>query len=70
MFTGLTEGTGTVSSLQREGTGMRLEIELPPEMAAADTGAIAEPGDSIAINGSFFNTERMVSQYVTKAYFR
>lgn len=51
MFTGLTEGTGTVSSLQREGTGMRLEIELPPEMAAADTGAIAEPGDSIAING-------------------
>ena len=26
--------------------------------------------NSIAINGSFFNTERMVSQYVTKAYFR
>jgi starch phosphorylase len=25
---------------------------------------------SIAINGSFFNTERMLSQYVTKAYFR
>lgn len=25
---------------------------------------------AIAINGSFFNTERMVSQYVTKAYFR
>lgn len=25
---------------------------------------------SIAINGSFFNTERMVNQYVTKAYFR
>jgi len=24
---------------------------------------------TIAINGSFFNTERMVSQYVTKAYF-
>lgn len=24
----------------------------------------------IAINGSFFNTERMISQYVTKAYFR
>jgi starch phosphorylase len=25
---------------------------------------------AIAINGSFFNTERMISQYVTKAYFR
>ncbi|MFC1747201.1 alpha-glucan family phosphorylase [Pseudomonadota bacterium] len=25
---------------------------------------------AIAINGSFFNTERMVSQYVTKAYFK
>jgi starch phosphorylase len=25
---------------------------------------------AIAINGSFFNTERMLSQYVTKAYFR
>ena len=25
---------------------------------------------TIAINGSFFNTERMVNQYVTKAYFR
>ena len=26
--------------------------------------------NTIAINGSFFNTERMVNQYVTKAYFR
>jgi len=26
--------------------------------------------NTIAINGSFFNTERMISQYVTKAYFR
>jgi starch phosphorylase len=26
--------------------------------------------NAIAINGSFFNTERMISQYVTKAYFR
>jgi len=25
---------------------------------------------AIAINGSFFNTERMISQYVTKAYFK
>lgn len=26
--------------------------------------------NAIAINGSFFNTERMISQYVTRAYFR
>jgi starch phosphorylase len=26
--------------------------------------------NAIAINGSFFNTDRMISQYVTKAYFR
>ncbi len=26
--------------------------------------------NAISINGSFFNTERMISQYVTKAYFR
>lgn len=26
--------------------------------------------NTISINGSFFNTERMLSQYVTKAYFR
>lgn len=26
--------------------------------------------NAIAINGSFFNTERMLNQYVTKAYFR
>jgi hypothetical protein len=25
---------------------------------------------AIAINGSFFNTQRMVSQYVTDAYMR
>ncbi|MDP1648594.1 MAG: hypothetical protein Q8M01_10385 [Rubrivivax sp.] len=27
-------------------------------------------GHAIALNGSFFNTERMVDQYVRKAYFR
>ena len=26
--------------------------------------------NAIALNGSFFNTERMVDQYVRKAYFR
>ena len=31
---------------------------------------IAVMRHAIAINGSFFNTERMISQYVTKAYFR
>lgn len=31
---------------------------------------IAIMRNAIAINGSFFNTERMINQYVTKAYFR
>jgi len=26
--------------------------------------------NAIAINGSFFNTERMLSQYISKAYFK
>jgi len=26
--------------------------------------------NAIALNGSFFNTERMVDQYVRKAYYR
>jgi starch phosphorylase len=25
---------------------------------------------AIAINGSFFNTERMLNQYIAKAYFK
>ena len=28
-----------------------------------------EVGSAIALNGSFFNTQRMVSQYITNAYF-
>ena len=40
--------------------------------AAADTETYWDGPlrHAIAINGSFFNTERMVGQYVSKAYFR
>ena len=36
----------------------------------AQDGYIDVMRNAIALNGSFFNTERMVDQYVRKAYFR
>ena len=48
----------------------RLENTIIP-MYYHDRSAYMEiMRNTIAINGSFFNTERMISQYVTKAYFR
>lgn len=47
MFTGLVEGTGTISSLQPEGdAAVRLAIEVPELMAGEGT-----LGESVAING-------------------
>lgn len=47
MFTGLVEGTGTISSLQPEGdAALRLAIEVPGAMAGEST-----LGESVAING-------------------
>ena len=47
MFTGLVEGTGTISSLQPEGdAAVRLAIEVPGFMVGECT-----LGDSVAING-------------------
>jgi riboflavin synthase len=47
MFTGLVEGTGTISSLQPEGdAAVRLAIEVPDFMAGECT-----LGESVAING-------------------
>ena len=44
MFTGLVAGTGSVESLVREGSGVRLRVrsELATELS---------PGDSVAVNG-------------------
>jgi riboflavin synthase len=49
MFTGLVEGTGTVSRLALEPAGLRLTISPPEEMTSErDRCGI---GDSVAING-------------------
>lgn len=46
MFTGLVEGRGTVVDIRPDGPGIRLTIEVPPEM-----GGDCELGASVAING-------------------
>ena len=42
MFTGLVEAVGSVSALERNGAGARIEVEAPLELRA---------GDSVAVNG-------------------
>ena len=52
MFTGLIEGVGQVVGLTAEGAGVRLDVQVPGEMLAADaTHPAALLGDSVAING-------------------
>jgi starch phosphorylase len=48
----------------------KLENIIIPMFYHNRTAYIQVMRNAIAINGSFFNTERMVSQYVAKAYFR
>lgn len=45
MFTGLIETIGTVTSAERRGTGLRLEVDLGPAAEGV------RPGDSIALSG-------------------
>ncbi|MDZ7652468.1 MAG: alpha-glucan family phosphorylase [Burkholderiaceae bacterium] len=48
----------------------KLETVILPLYYRAQDGYIDVMRNAIALNGSFFNTERMVDQYVRKAYFR
>ncbi len=52
MFTGLIEEVGSIRSMRPSGGGSDLEI------AAAETGAEAEVGESIAVNGTCLTVER------------
>lgn len=47
----------------------KLEQKVMPIYYNSRDGFIEIMRNAIALNGSFFNTERMVNQYVTKAYF-
>lgn len=57
--------TGHANSLYR-----KLEREVIPIFYQDRTRFIEMMRHAIAINGSFFNTQRMLHQYVLKAYFR
>ena len=48
----------------------KLEKEILPLYYLRRDDYIAVMQHAIAINASFFNTERMLSQYITKAYYR
>lgn len=63
------EGEGAVVS-EAEMLYRKLENIIIPMYYYNRDAYINVMRNAIAINGSFFNTERMVSQYVTKAYFR
>ncbi|MEZ5398789.1 MAG: hypothetical protein R2729_03915 [Bryobacteraceae bacterium] len=48
----------------------KLELMILPMFYGRPTCALAEiMRSTIAVNGSFFNTQRMVSQYMSNAYF-
>jgi riboflavin synthase len=51
MFTGLIESLGKVSDRKRDGSAMRLTIEVPETMADDEDRAAIRIGDSVAING-------------------
>ena len=48
----------------------KLEHIIMPLYYKDNRNFVAVMRAAIAMNGSFFNTERMVNQYVTKAYFK
>jgi starch phosphorylase len=48
----------------------KLEQQVLPMFYQDREGFIAVMKHSIALNGSFFNTQRMLQQYVLRAYFR
>jgi starch phosphorylase len=48
----------------------KLEIDVLPRFYGERDRFVDMMSHSIALNGSFFNTQRMVQQYVMKAYFR
>jgi len=62
--------TGDERSVDAEALYNKLESVVLPLYYRERDGYIDVMRGAIALNGSFFNTERMVDQYVRKAYFR
>lgn len=65
-----TKTTPPVSNHEAEILYSKLENIIIPMYYHNRDAYVEIMRNAIAINGSFFNTERMISQYVTKAYFR
>ena len=62
--------TSTADNAEAEILYSKLENIILPMYYQNRDAYIQIMKNTISINGSFFNTERMLSQYVTKAYFR
>jgi starch phosphorylase len=66
---GDTRGTTSDWSADAESLYTKLERGIVPMFYKERNGYIDVMRHAIALNGSFFNTQRMVQEYVTKAYF-
>ncbi|MDH5219233.1 MAG: alpha-glucan family phosphorylase, partial [Gammaproteobacteria bacterium] len=62
--------TSSATNTEAEILYSKLENTILPMYYQNRDAYIQIMKNTISINGSFFNTERMLSQYVTKAYFR
>ena len=64
------EAVATDPLLHADAIYDKLEQVILPMYHHDREGYVSIMRNAIAVNGSFFNTERMISQYVAKAYFR
>jgi len=73
-ITGWSIGYGTESADNEEAEAAslyaKLEVIILPMFYGRPNAYAAVMRSAIAVNGSFFNTQRMVSQYVSNAYFQ
>jgi starch phosphorylase len=65
-------GTETMENEDVEANSLyaKLEMVIIPMFYGQPRAYAAVMRSAIAINGSFFNTQRMVSQYISNAYFQ
>lgn len=64
------DNTPTDDQIDADSLYYKLEHMIAPMFYFHRDEYVKVMRNAIAINGSFFNTERMISQYVTRAYFR
>ena len=73
-FTGWSIGYGpeTLENEEAEASSLyaKLEMIILPMFYGRPKAYAAVMRSAIAVNGSFFNTQRMVSQYISNAYFQ